>query len=432
MNMNQSKTAIIGLGYVGLPLARLFATKYAVVGFDINKERVDELRAGKDTTLEVEDEGLKAVLVDENSNNVGLYCSTRISDLEKCNYYIITVPTPVDKNNRPILTPLLKASETVGSVLKKGDIVVYESTVYPGTTEDECVPVLEQFSGLRFNKDFYCGYSPERINPGDKEHTLSKITKITSGSTKEAADLIDDLYMEIIEAGTHKAETIKIAEAAKVIENTQRDLNIALMNELSIIFRKMNIDTDSVLKASETKWNFLPFRPGLVGGHCIGVDPYYLTYKSQMMGYEPQVILSGRNLNDGMSKYVADEMIEMLKSKSESSSIKHILILGLTFKENCPDIRNSKIVDLVSSFSKQSYIIDVYDPWVEPADVNKLTEINLITDLKDNFYDGIILAVGHQIFLDMGLKTIKAKGKDESIFFDLKSLFNKDNSDFRL
>ncbi|MDC1470212.1 nucleotide sugar dehydrogenase [Gammaproteobacteria bacterium] len=424
LKLQEIRIGVIGLGYVGLPLAVEFGKKRVVLGFDLNKKRLEDLKNGVDVTNET--------TKDEIMSSTNLTFSDSQDDLKQCNTFIVTVPTPVDQNKKPDLTMILLASKTVGMHLSKGDIVIYESTVYPGTTEEECVPVLEQFSGLRFNKDFYCGYSPERINPGDKEHTLSKITKITSGSTKEAADLIDDLYMEIIEAGTHKAETIKIAEAAKVIENTQRDLNIALMNELSIIFRKMNIDTDSVLKASETKWNFLPFKPGLVGGHCIGVDPYYLTYKSQMMGYEPQVILSGRNLNDGMSKYVADEMIEMLKSKSESSSIKHILILGLTFKENCPDIRNSKIVDLVSSFSKQSYIIDVYDPWVEPADVNKLTEINLITDLKDNFYDGIILAVGHQIFLDMGLKTIKTKGKDESIFFDLKSLFNKDNSDFRL
>ncbi len=424
LKLQEIRIGVIGLGYVGLPLAVEFGKKREVIGFDLNKKRLDDLKNGVDVTNET--------TKDEILSSTNLTFSDSQDDLKQCNTFIVTVPTPVDENKKPDLTMILLASKTAGMNLSKGDIVIYESTVYPGTTEEECVPVLEQFSGLRFNKDFYCGYSPERINPGDKEHTLSKITKITSGSTKEAADLIDDLYMEIIEAGTHKAETIKIAEAAKVIENTQRDLNIALMNELSIIFRKMNIDTDSVLKASETKWNFLPFKPGLVGGHCIGVDPYYLTYKSQMMGYEPQVILSGRNLNDGMSKYVADKMIEMLKSKSESSSIKHILILGLTFKENCPDIRNSKIIDLVSSFSKQGYIIDVYDPWVEPADINKLTEINLITDLKDNFYDGIILAVGHQVFLDIGLKTIKAKGKDESIFFDLKSLFNKDNSDFRL
>jgi UDP-N-acetyl-D-glucosamine/UDP-N-acetyl-D-galactosamine dehydrogenase len=424
LKLQEIRIGVIGLGYVGLPLAVEFGKKRVVLGFDLNKKRLEELKNGVDVTNET--------TKDEIMSSTNLTFSDNQDDLKQCNTFIVTVPTPVDQNKKPDLSMILLASKTVGMHLSKGDIVIYESTVYPGTTEEECVPVLEQFSGLRFNKDFYCGYSPERINPGDKEHTLSKITKITSGSTKEAADLIDDLYLEIIEAGTYKAETIKIAEAAKVIENTQRDLNIALMNELSIIFRKMNIDTDSVLKASETKWNFLPFKPGLVGGHCIGVDPYYLTYKSQMMGYEPQVILSGRNLNDGMSKYVADEMIEMLKSKSESSSIKHILILGLTFKENCPDIRNSKIVDLVSSFSKQSYIIDVYDPWVKPDDINKLSEINLITDLKDNFYDGIILAVGHQVFLDIGLKTIKAKGKDESIFFDLKSLFNKDNSDFRL
>jgi UDP-N-acetyl-D-galactosamine dehydrogenase len=424
LKLQEIKIGIIGLGYVGLPLAVEFGKKRQVLGFDLNKKRLEDLKNAVDVTNET--------TKNEILSSTNLTFSDNADDLKKCNVFIVTVPTPVDQNKKPDLSMILLASNTVGMNLSKGDIVIYESTVYPGTTEEECVPVLEQSSGLRFNKDFYCGYSPERINPGDKEHTLSKITKITSGSTKAAADLIDDLYMEIIEAGTYKAETIKIAEAAKVIENTQRDLNIALMNELSIIFRKMNIDTDSVLKASGTKWNFLPFKPGLVGGHCIGVDPYYLTYKSQMLGYEPQVILSGRNLNDGMSQYVANEMEEMLNSKSASSSFKRILILGLTFKENCPDIRNSKIVDLISCFSKKSYIIDVYDPWVEPTDVNPLDEINLIKDLKDNFYDGIILAVGHQAFLDIGLESIKSKGKDECIFFDLKSIFNKDSSDFRL
>ena len=424
LKLHEIKIGIIGLGYVGLPLAVEFGKKRQVLGYDLNKKRLEDLRNGVDVTNET--------TKNEILSSTNLTFSDNADDLKKCNVFIVTVPTPVDQNKKPDLSMILLASTTVGMHLSKGDIVIYESTVYPGTTEEECVPILEQSSGLLFNKDFYCGYSPERINPGDKDHTLTKVTKITSGSTKEVADLIDALYMEIIEAGTHKTESIKIAEAAKVIENTQRDLNIALMNELSIIFKKMDIDTDLVLKASNTKWNFLPFKPGLVGGHCIGVDPYYLTHKSEMLGYKPKLILSGREINDDMSSYVANEMIEMLKKENPSSLIKKILILGLTFKENCPDIRNSKIFDLVSSFPKQSYSLDVYDPWVNPADIKQLNEIRLISDLKDNFYDGIILAVGHQVFLDIGLESIKSKGKDECIFFDLKSIFNKDSSDFRL
>jgi len=369
--MSQIKIAIIGLGYVGLPLARLFATKYAVVGFDINSNRVKELNAGKDSTLEVEDEVLKAVLVDENSNNVGLYCSTTISDLEECNYYIITVPTPVDKNNRPILTPLLKASETVGSVLKKGDIVVYESTVYPGATEEDCIPVLEKTSGLQFNTDFFAGYSPERINPGDKLHTIEKILKVTSGSNVTTGKKVDDLYKSVITAGTHLAPSIKVAEAAKVIENSQRDINIAFVNELAKIFNLMNIDTQDVLAAASTKWNFLPFKPGLVGGHCIGVDPYYLAQKAQEYGYHPEIILAGRRLNDSMGDYVASEVVKLMISKDIPIKNASILVLGITFKENCPDVRNTKAVDVISALKGYGVNMTIFDPWANKEEVKK-------------------------------------------------------------
>ena len=369
--MSQIKIAIIGLGYVGLPLARLFATKYAVVGFDINSNRVKELNAGKDSTLEVEDEVLKAVLVDENSNNVGLYCSTRISDLEECNYYIITVPTPVDKNNRPILTPLIKASETVGSVLKKGDIVVYESTVYPGATEEDCIPVLEKISGLQFNTDFFAGYSPERINPGDKLHTIEKILKVTSGSNVATGKKVDDLYKSVITAGTHLAPSIKVAEAAKVIENSQRDINIAFVNELAKIFNLMNIDTQDVLAAASTKWNFLPFKPGLVGGHCIGVDPYYLAQKAQEYGYHPEIILAGRRLNDSMGDYVASEVVKLMISKDIPIKNASILVLGITFKENCPDVRNTKAVDVITALKGYGVKMTIFDPWANKEEVKK-------------------------------------------------------------
>lgn len=422
--MKNYKIGVIGLGYVGLPLAVEFAKKYDTIGFDISDERINALKNFNDKTLEISSTSLE-----ESINKFNFYLTSNNKDLKNCNVFIVTVPTPIDNNNKPDLIPLISASKLVGGLLKPNDIVVYESTVFPGATEEECVPVLENYSGLTFNKDFYCGYSPERINPGDKKHTLTKIVKVTSGSTKETATIIDNIYSEIIEAGTHKAESIKIAEAAKVIENTQRDLNIALMNELSIIFSKMGIDTASVLKASQTKWNFLPFQPGLVGGHCIGVDPYYLTFKSQDLGYEPQVILSGRKLNDGMSNYVARKMIEMLP---KTHGVKNILIMGLTFKENCPDIRNSKIVDLISSFPSNNYNLDIYDPWVDPIEAKKHYDIVLIKELKNKKYDGIILAVGHEIFLDFGLDNIKNLGKEGAKFFDLKSIFAANDSDFRL
>lgn len=422
--MKNYKIGVIGLGYVGLPLAVEFAKKYDTIGFDISDERINALKNFNDKTLEISSTSLE-----ESINKFNFYLTSNNKDLKNCNVFIVTVPTPIDNNNKPDLIPLISASKLVGGLLKPNDIVVYESTVFPGATEEECVPVLENYSGLTFNKDFYCGYSPERINPGDKQHTLTKIVKVTSGSTKETATIIDNIYSEIIEAGTHKAESIKIAEAAKVIENTQRDLNIALMNELSIIFSKMGIDTASVLKASQTKWNFLPFQPGLVGGHCIGVDPYYLTFKSQDLGYEPQVILSGRKLNDGMSNYVARKMIEMLP---KTHGVKNILIMGLTFKENCPDIRNSKIVDLISSFPSNNYNLDIYDPWVDPIEAKKHYDLVLIKELKNKKYDGIILAVGHEIFLDFGLDNIKNLGKEGAKFFDLKSIFAANDSDFRL
>ncbi|MDC3301463.1 nucleotide sugar dehydrogenase, partial [Flavobacteriaceae bacterium] len=363
--MKKDKIAIIGLGYVGLPLARLFATKYSVVGFDINKGRVTELMSGTDTTLEVSNEILQSVLVEKTSEKNGLFCTTLLDDIADCNYYIITVPTPVDKNNRPVLTPLIKASETVSAVLKKQDIVVYESTVYPGATEEDCVPVLEKVSGLIFNKDFYAGYSPERINPGDKEHTVEKILKVTSGSTPQVGEKVNELYKSVITAGTHLAPTIKVAEAAKVIENSQRDINIAFVNELAKIFNLMNINTQDVLEAAGTKWNFLNFKPGLVGGHCIGVDPYYLAQIAQENGYHPEIILSGRRLNDSMSKYVADQVIKLMIKKGKKIKNSKILVLGITFKENCPDFRNTKVIDLINELIDYSTIVKVYDPWVD-------------------------------------------------------------------
>jgi UDP-N-acetyl-D-galactosamine dehydrogenase len=369
-----NKIAIIGLGYVGLPLARLFATKYPVVGFDINQKRIQELRSGTDSTLEVSDEILQAVLVNDNPvaealEATGLFCSSDLSDIQEANTYIVTVPTPVDKNNRPDLTPLYKASETVGKVLKKGDIVIYESTVYPGATEEECIPVLECVSGLKFNEDFFAGYSPERINPGDKEHTVEKILKVTSGSTPEIGKKVDALYNSVITAGTHLAPTIKVAEAAKVIENSQRDINIAFVNELAKIFNILNIDTHAVLEAAGTKWNFLPFKPGLVGGHCIGVDPYYLAQKAQEVGYHPEIILAGRRLNDSMGEYVANQVIKtMIRNDIKVNGAK-ILMLGITFKENCPDVRNTKIVDVIRALESYSTQITIYDPWANPAEV---------------------------------------------------------------
>ena len=417
--MSQIKIAIIGLGYVGLPLARLFATKYAVVGFDINSNRVKELNAGKDSTLEVEDEVLKAVLVGENTENTGLYCSTRISDLEGCNYYIITVPTPVDKNNRPILTPLIKASETVGSVLKKGDIVVYESTVYPGATEEDCIPVLEKISGLQFNTDFFAGYSPERINPGDKLHTIEKILKVTSGSNLATGKKVDDLYKSVITAGTHLAPSIKVAEAAKVIENSQRDINIAFVNELAKIFNLMNIDTQDVLAAASTKWNFLPFKPGLVGGHCIGVDPYYLAQKAQEYGYHPEIILAGRRLNDSMGDYVASEVIKLMISKDIPIKNASILVLGITFKENCPDVRNTKAVDVITGLKGYGVKMTIFDPWANKDEVKKEYQLESTQEIPSSTFDAVVLTVAHKEFLNLDFDSITNK---KHIIYDVKNI----------
>ena len=417
--MSQIKIAIIGLGYVGLPLARLFATKYAVVGFDINSNRVKELNAGKDSTLEVEDEVLKAVLVGENTENTGLYCSTRISDLEGCNYYIITVPTPVDKNNRPILTPLIKASETVGSVLKRGDIVVYESTVYPGATEEDCIPVLEKISGLQFNTDFFAGYSPERINPGDKLHTIEKILKVTSGSNVATGKKVDDLYKSVITAGTHLAPTIKVAEASKVIENSQRDINIAFVNELAKIFNLMNINTHDVLAAAGTKWNFLPFKPGLVGGHCIGVDPYYLAQKAQEYGYHPEIILAGRRLNDSMGDYVASEVVKLMISKDIPIKNASILVLGITFKENCPDVRNTKAVDVITALKGYGVKITIYDPWANKEEVKKEYQLDSTQEIPSSTFDAVVLTVAHKEFLNLDFNSITNK---KHLIYDVKNI----------
>ncbi|MET4081162.1 UDP-N-acetyl-D-galactosamine dehydrogenase [Pedobacter sp. UYP30] len=414
------KIAVIGLGYVGLPLARLFATKYPVVGFDINQNRINGLNAGSDATLEVSDEVLKAVLVDKPSENNGLYCSATLSDIEGCNVYIVTVPTPVDKNNRPDLTPLYKSSETVGKVLKKGDIVIYESTVYPGVTEEECVPVLERVSGLKFNVDFYAGYSPERINPGDKEHTVEKILKVTAGSTPEIGKVVDELYKSVIIAGTHLAPTIRVAEAAKVIENSQRDINIAFVNELAKIFNLMNIDTHAVLEAAGTKWNFLPFKPGLVGGHCIGVDPYYLAQKAQEYGYHPEIILAGRRLNDSMGQYVAAQVVKCMIKKDIPVNNAKILMLGITFKENCPDVRNTKIVDVIAALEDYGTSVTIYDPWANPAEVKH--EYNLICHpepVEGERFDAIILGVAHKEFLNLNLDQLK---KDKAIVYDVKGI----------
>jgi UDP-N-acetyl-D-galactosamine dehydrogenase len=417
--MGSTKIAIIGLGYVGLPLARLFATKFSVVGFDINKERVQELMSGVDSTLEVEDHVLQSVLVQEKSDAVGLYCSFDIEDIKDSTYYIVTVPTPVDKNNRPILTPLIKASETVGSVLKKGDVVVYESTVYPGATEEDCIPVLERVSGLTFNEDFYAGYSPERINPGDKLHTVEKILKVTSGSTPEIGRKIDDLYKSVITAGTHLAPTIKVAEAAKVIENSQRDINIAFVNELAKIFNLMDINTHDVLEAAGTKWNFLPFRPGLVGGHCIGVDPYYLAQKAQEFGYHPEIILAGRRLNDSMGEYVASEVVKLMIKKDIKVKNAEVLVLGITFKENCPDVRNTKVVDVVASLKEFGVNVSIYDPWANEEEVSH--EYNLISTqaIPDKKFDTLVLAVAHNEFTEIDFNNIL---NENHVIYDVKNV----------
>lgn len=423
---------VIGLGYVGLPLAVEFSKYYPVIGFDINEQRVEELQKGNDLTLEVEEELLKQVLLYHvpYADTKGFYCSGDIQDIAKCNVFFVTVPTPVDKNNRPDLNPLYKASETVGKVLKKGDIVVYESTVYPGVTEDECVPVLEKNSGLRFNIDFFCGYSPERINPGDKVHTISKIKKITSGSTPEVADKIDGLYKTIVTAGTHKAPSIKVAEAAKVIENAQRDINIAFVNELAKIFNKLGIDTNDVLDASATKWNFLPFRPGLVGGHCISVDPYYLAQKAQEVGYHPEIILAGRRLNDGMGSYVAAEVVKLMVKNDVQVKGANVLMLGITFKENCPDVRNTRVVDIVKELESYEIKLTIYDPWANPDDVAHEYGIRIVRTLPEGKqYDSVVLAVAHKDFMNRDWNEVIKKG---GIIYDVKGCLDKNKVSARL
>lgn len=424
MNFSNKKIGVIGLGYVGLPLAVEFGKKYQTLGFDINQSRVEQLLAGHDSTLEVSDEELKA--------SPFMSYSFSPSDLESCNVYIITVPTPIDEHNQPDLTPLVKASQMLGSVVKKGDILVYESTVYPGATEEVCIPEVEKVSGLKFNVDFFAGYSPERINPGDKEHRVTNILKVTSGSTPEIAEQVDQLYKSIITAGTHKASSIKVAEAAKVIENTQRDVNIALINELSIIFNKLDIDTLEVLEAAGTKWNFLPFRPGLVGGHCIGVDPYYLTHKAQSVGYHPEMILAGRRLNDGMGEYVVSQLIKKMLKKRIHVEGANVLVMGLTFKENCPDLRNTKIVDIVSELKEYNINVDITDPWCSNEEAKHEYGLSLVENVQDNNYDAIILAVGHNQFKDLGAEKIRAYGKQEHVLYDLKYLLDKSNVDMRL
>ncbi|ANH80938.1 UDP-N-acetyl-D-galactosamine dehydrogenase [Niabella ginsenosidivorans] len=422
--------AVIGLGYVGLPLARLFATKYPVVGFDINKNRISELNNGHDHTLEVEDSVLKSVLKSSPSfKQTGLYCSTDLNDIMDANIYIVTVPTPVDKNNRPDLTPLYKASETVGKVLKKGDIVIYESTVYPGVTEEECVPVLEKVSGLKFNKDFYAGYSPERINPGDKEHTVEKIMKVTSGSTPEIGVIVNDLYKSVITAGTHLAPTIKVAEAAKVIENSQRDINIAFVNELAKIFNLLNIDTHAVLEAAGTKWNFLAFRPGLVGGHCIGVDPYYLAQKAQEQGYHPEIILAGRRLNDSMGEYIASQVVKAMIKKGINVNGSDVLMLGITFKENCPDVRNTKIVDVIKALINYGINVEIHDPWANITEVKHEYNIDCLSELPKKSFDAVVLGVAHQEFLTMDIEKLKKKN---GIIYDVKGQLKNASVDMKL
>ncbi len=426
MDFNKSKIAIIGLGYVGLPLAVEFAKKFSVIGFDIDSARVEELNKGTDSTLEVSDENLESVL--NRSLGNGLLLSSDKNDLKDSTVFIVTVPTPVDKNNRPILTPLIKASETIGAVLKKGDVVIYESTVYPGVTEDECVPVLEQISGLKFNSDFFAGYSPERINPGDKKHTVTKIKKVTAGSTVKAGEFIDDLYSSIITAGTHLAPTIKVAEAAKVIENAQRDINIAFVNELAKIFNKLEIDTHAVLEAAATKWNFLPFKPGLVGGHCIGVDPYYLAQKAQEVGYHPEIILAGRRINDSMGEYVATEVLKLMVQNEIAIKSAKVLMLGITFKENCPDIRNTKAIDVYQSLQSFHMNVDVYDPWASSDEVFQEYGIEILAKIE-NKYDAIVYTVAHNQFSNLNLEALK---KDSGVVYDVKGVLNFNQVDKRL
>ena len=421
---SRSRIAVVGLGYVGLPLAVEFGKHYPVIGFDISPERIARLETGHDITLEISDEELR--------NSIALRFTHDLADLVDCNIFIVTVPTPIDEHKRPNLTPLIKASQTIGKVLKKDDIVIYESTVYPGATEEECVPVLEAVSGLTFNVDFYVGYSPERINPGDKLHRLSTIKKITSGSTPAVAERVDRFYNQIIAAGTHKAPSIKVAEAAKVIENTQRDLNIALVNELAIIFQKMGIDTEAVLRAAGTKWNFLPFRPGLVGGHCIGVDPYYLTHKAQAIGYHPEIILAGRRLNDAMGSYVVSQLVKaMLKRRIQVEGAR-VLVMGLTFKENCPDIRNTRVVDIVRELTDYNVCTDVFDPWINVEEARREYGITPVADPQPGRYDAIVLAVAHDEFRAMGAPRIRSLGKEQHVLYDLKYILEPEDADVRL
>ncbi|WP_299576289.1 nucleotide sugar dehydrogenase [uncultured Sunxiuqinia sp.] len=428
MILKETKIAVIGLGYVGLPLAVEFAKKYPVVGFDINQARIDELKAGHDATLEVADDNLQSVL--KGSSPTGLNLTTSPEALADCNYYIITVPTPTDKNNRPVLTPLVKASETVGSVLKPNDIVIYESTVYPGATEEDCVPVLEKVSGLTFNTDFFVGYSPERINPGDKEHTVTKIKKVTSGSTPEIGQKVDQLYQSVIVAGTHLAPSIKVAEAAKVIENSQRDINIAFVNELAKIFSNLGIDTKDVLEAAGTKWNFLPFSPGLVGGHCIGVDPYYLAQKAQETGYNPEIILAGRRMNDGMGAWIASQIVKLLINKGHAVKNSKILVLGITFKENCPDIRNTKAIDVINELKQYGCDVDVYDPWANKEEVEHEYCLSLVEDYANQSYDAAVLAVAHNEFKQIDIS--KLRNSHDAVIYDIKGIWDKQLVDGRL
>ena len=424
MQYSEASIAIVGLGYVGLPLAVEFGTKRIVIGFDTNEARIKELKKGLDNTLETTNQELKDAIYLSYTNS--------LKDIKDCKIFIITVPTPIDKNKQPNLSPLKDASEAIGSILKKGDLVIYESTVYPGATEEVCVPILETISGLSFNKDFYCGYSPERINPGDKEHRITTIKKVTSGSTPEIATIVDELYQEIITEGTHMASSIKVAEAAKVIENTQRDVNIALINELSLIFNKLNIDTESVLEAAGTKWNFLPFRPGLVGGHCIGVDPYYLTHKALEVGYNPEMILAGRRINDNMGFFVADQVSKLMTKKGIHVEGANILIMGLAFKENCPDIRNTRVVDLIEQFDSFNCSTEIYDPWVDRDAAVSEYKIKLIEEPMEGKYDAIILAVAHDVFKNLSSEQIKTFGKENHVIYDIKYLLDNEEVDGRL
>jgi len=424
LEIQNAKIAVVGLGYVGLPLAVEFSKKFNVIGFDIDKSRINELRSGTDITLEVSNRDLAWAKK--------LQYSFSVDELRGCNTYIVTVPTPIDRHKQPDLSPLIKASEMLATIINKGDIIVYESTVYPGATEEICIPVIERISGLVFNEDFFAGYSPERINPGDKNHRLTNIMKVTSGSTEAAANFVDELYAAIIVSGTHRASSIRVAEASKVIENTQRDLNIALINELSVIFNKLNIDTLEVLEAAETKWNFLPFRPGLVGGHCIGVDPYYLTHKAQTIGYHPEIILAGRRLNDGMGDYVVSQLVKRMVKECIQVANSNILVMGLTFKENCPDLRNTKVVDVISELKEYGTNVDVVDPWCSADEAKNEYCLELTTEYKQNFYDAIILAVCHEEFKNMGSKAIRRLGKNPHVLYDLKYVLDKKYVDMRL